>query len=219
METVWLLPGGVGAVVVVWTSLGMWLPNQHRFRRLLIALFSACLAGWLSWYLLHNWAIPLVALPVLPVLFGFWAALFVVDLGTLRLPNPLVAGAVLVPMLLLPVAALFAAEPSRALRVLLGGLISGLVYLCLHLIAPHGLGLGDVKFAPSIGLLMGWHSWSAVYWSIAMAFLLSASVALSVLVRRRHRTDRVFAFGPFMVTGAVIVLLASSGIMDPCCVG
>ena len=68
-----------------------------------------------------------------------------------------------------------------------------------------GLGLGDMKLAVVIGLLAGWLSWPAVFWSGVVPFLLTGLAAVVLLVSRRAGRHAMFAFGPFMLVGAVVV--------------
>lgn len=128
--------------------------------------------------------------------------LVVIDLREHRLPNritlPLVP-AMLVSLLLASWGA--QAWPSMG-RALLAGLVLTVVYLVLHLVYPAGLGLGDVKLAPSLGLLLGWLSWDAVLIGTFAAFALSALVGLALVLTRRATLKTAIAFGPFMLAGA-----------------
>lgn len=167
-----------------------------------VGLTTSAGAAGMSAIVVHIWAIPPVLSPVLVVTFGLWGALSVVDCATLRLPNALVAPAVLLPLICLTVVAMAQSNPATAARVVLAATASGAIYLCLHLVSPGGMGFGDVKFAPSIGAVMGWHSWDATLWAIAAAFLCAAAVALPLMAARRN--PHHLPFGPFMVAGAVI---------------
>lgn len=78
-----------------------------------------------------------------------WAmALSVVDIRQRRLPNTLTlpgAAAVLA----------VAAAAGRGLPALYGALGLAALYLLVHLVAPAGLGAGDVKLAVGLGALTG----------------------------------------------------------------
>jgi leader peptidase (prepilin peptidase) / N-methyltransferase len=103
-------------------------------------------------------------------------------------------------------------------------------YFVLALISPAGLGLGDVKFSGLLGAFLGWHGWSQVLIGTLAAFSINAVVALVVLaVTRRPRAretvprdgastareqvvaarTREVPFGPSMVAGAVVAVVAA----------
>lgn len=70
-----------------------------------------------------------------------------------------------------------------------------------------GLGLGDVKLALSIGLLLGWHSWELPLVALAAANVLAVPRAIIGIVRRRTgtSTDAHLSFGPYLVVATVIL--------------
>jgi leader peptidase (prepilin peptidase)/N-methyltransferase len=91
-------------------------------------------------------------------------------------------------------------------RAVLAAVVLVAAYFTLAFITPAGLGLGDVKFAAVIGLLLGWFGWSHVAVGTLLAFLLNGLVALIVLLRRRKIKGSEVPFGPSMVLGAVLAL-------------
>jgi leader peptidase (prepilin peptidase)/N-methyltransferase len=85
---------------------------------------------------------------------------------------------------------------------------SWLFFYVLHRLSRRSLGRGDVTLAGLLGLLLGWFGWSAVLVGLYAAFLLAGVAAgLLLLTRRATRRSRI-AFGPAMVAGALLVLLA-----------
>jgi leader peptidase (prepilin peptidase)/N-methyltransferase len=91
-------------------------------------------------------------------------------------------------------------------RALLAAAVLVAAYFTLAFIDPAGLGLGDVKFAAVIGLLLGWFGWSHVAVGTLLAFLINGLVALVVLLRRGKAEGSEVAFGPSMILGAVLAL-------------
>ena len=51
----------------------------------------------------------------------------------------------------------------------------------LHAVSKQGLGGGDVKLAPSLGLILGFFSWQAILSAILLAFLLNGLAAVIVV--------------------------------------
>ena len=95
------------------------------------------------------------------------------------------------------------------------GLISGLAGLGLGLalmLPAYGLGVmggGDVKLAGLVGLVLGWHGWTALVVGAAAAFVLGAGYALGLVLLRRATRATHIAFGPWMIVGAVLGISAA----------
>jgi leader peptidase (prepilin peptidase)/N-methyltransferase len=85
------------------------------------------------------------------------AVLVVIDLLSKRLPNALTLPAIPATAALLAIPALADDEAGALIRAICAGGVLLAVYLALHLISPAGLGLGDVKLAASMGMVLGWH--------------------------------------------------------------
>ncbi|EDY49225.1 hypothetical protein SSCG_02253 [Streptomyces clavuligerus] len=130
--------------------------------------------------------------------------LALIDLAVQRLPDVLTLPACAGTFLLLAGAAL-AGEPGSLGRATAAAAVLTLVFLLLAAVA--GLGLGDVKLAPAVGALLGWSSWTGLWWGAAAGFVLGAVCAVILLAAGRDRRSQV-AFGPFMVAGALAVSVA-----------
>ena len=142
-------------------------------------------------------------------LLGIGAWLTAIDVGTHRLPDRIVLPALAGALLLALVGALFARMGGRLLGALWGLLLLGGFYALLRALSRGGLGGGDVKLAGLVGLVLGWHGWTALVVGAAAAFVLGAGYALGlVLLRRATRTTRI-AFGPWMIVGAVLGISAA----------
>ncbi|WIN01012.1 prepilin peptidase [Actinoplanes oblitus] len=173
------------------------------------ALFPAgrCFAGALSALLAAGLlAARLGAVPQLPVLLlgvETGVLLAVIDLRTLRLPDPLVgtlAAGVGVPLALL--------APARIGPALLAAVLTGAGYLLIAVLPGHGLGFGDVKLAAVLALLVSLAAgWPAVLTGVLVAHLIGAGVAVVLLATRRRR---IFPFGPALLIGAFAALLTAA---------
>lgn len=92
---------------------------------------------------------------------------------------------------------------------LLTGLFSAFLFslllLTLHLITlGRGMGLGDVKLAIPLGLILGLER--GVYWIIT-SFILGGIVASILLILKRASLKTKIAFGPFLIVGFWIIIL------------
>jgi leader peptidase (prepilin peptidase) / N-methyltransferase len=130
--------------------------------------------------------------------------LTVIDLRTHRLPDRLVGPGVGGLLALLTVAAVVTGDGGALGRAVLAALASTFGYLLLGLARAGGLGLGDVKLAGLLGLWLGWFGWSAVLAGPVAAFLLGGVFAAVLLVTGRAGRQSDFAFGPWMLVGAVL---------------
>lgn len=129
-----------------------------------------------------------------------------VDLQVRRLPDRLTALLAALAAGLATLAAATGGGWEAWRRALLAGALLGLAYLVLALIAGGGgLGLGDVKLAPGLGLLTGLLGWSAVVTATFLAFL-SGSLHAAYLLARGHGRKATLPFGPHLVVGTVLAV-------------
>ena len=80
-------------------------------------------------------------------------------------------------------------------------------FALLHVINASGMGLGDVKLAGPLGMLLGWISWNSVLWGVFLGFLTAAAWSIVLLLSRRATRSSHIAFGPFMLLGLWLALI------------
>jgi leader peptidase (prepilin peptidase)/N-methyltransferase len=133
------------------------------------------------------------------------------DLAVQRLPDPLTGAAYAGTVVLLLAAAVggpWSALGPAFLRALLGGLALAGFYLLLMVISPSGMSLGDVKLAASLGTLLAWFSWRLLLAGGFAGLCLGALAAGALLASRRVNRKHLIPFGPFMIAGAVLAVIA-----------
>lgn len=130
------------------------------------------------------------------------------DLAVQRLPDPLTGAAYAGTAVLLLAAAAVGGPWPALVRALLGGLALAGFYLLLMVISPSGMSLGDVKLAASLGTLLAWFSWRLLLAGGFAGFLLGGVFAAALLVSRRADRKQPIPFGPFMIAGAVLAVVA-----------
>ncbi len=94
------------------------------------------------------------------------------------------------------------------LPALIGGLGAGLAFLALALLGAwlfktEAMGLGDVKLAALLGLLLGRDTVTAV----SIGVILAGAVALTLLLLRLRSMRDSIPYGPFLAAGALAALL------------
>ncbi|WP_194822161.1 A24 family peptidase [Micromonospora sp. S-DT3-3-22] len=147
------------------------------------------------------------ALPAFLLVAAVGVVLAVVDLASLRLPDPLVGAAALGGGTALTVAAVAAGTPGRLALALVGAALSFLLYVVLALLPRSRLGFGDVKLAAVLGLPLGWLGWPALWLGLLLPHLLNGVLVLALLAAGRVRRDTALPFGPALLTGAWLAAL------------
>jgi leader peptidase (prepilin peptidase)/N-methyltransferase len=133
-------------------------------------------------------------------------ALALIDLAVQRLPNVLTFPACGGTLLLLTAAAL-AGEPGSMGRAAAAAAVLTAVFLLMAFAGA--MGLGDVKLAPAIGALLGWSSWTVLFWGAAAGFVVGAVTEVVRMAVGRVRRTHV-SFGPYMVIGALAVSVTAA---------
>lgn len=185
-------------------------PPPRRALRWWPPLGLAVLTGYLAHHIgdLSAYA----ALPAYLLFAWLSVALVWIDLDVHRLPVGLVWPGALGLVVLLAVAT--AAEPSRRpLGAILAATGLFLAYGLLALLPGAGIGLGDVRLALLIGLVLGWLGPAHVVVGVVAAHLLAGIVAIALLLTRRASLRTGIAFGPALCGGAFVAIGASSRIM------
>lgn len=135
-------------------------------------------------------------------------ALAAIDISVQRLPDRLTLPAYPVLIALLAVAAVTGHDLAALWRALLGGLALAAGYLVLGLVRPGDLGGGDIKLAGLAGLVLGWLNWRAVLIGATAGFMLAGLAGLGLLAARRISMRSAISFGPFLLGGTLLVILA-----------
>ena len=140
------------------------------------------------------------SLPLI-ILFGFGMWLSIIDIQQHRLPNRIVAifSAVLC-------ATEISLDPDRFLKsIQIASLTIGF-YALLYVASRKQLGMGDVKYSFSIGLVVGWYVPEHWVLGVILAFVLAGLFSMVGIISGQLRVKSYLAFGPFMTLGALIVV-------------
>ncbi|MGX6602046.1 prepilin peptidase [Micromonosporaceae bacterium Da 78-11] len=165
------------------------------------ALFVAVAArfGW-SW-----------ELPAYLYLAAVAIALAAIDLDVMRLPDKIVLPSYAVAVVLLAPAVIADRSWAGAVRGLIAAALLYAFYFVLAVL-PRGMGGGDVKLAPLLGLYLGWLGWSSVAVGAFAGFLLGGLFgALLMGLKLATRRSRI-PFGPYMLAGAFLAVFAAAPI-------
>lgn len=178
----------------------------------------ALVASWLIWATglptgsgaeIASWWIALGAL------LWFAAAgiaLAAIDLEHRRLPDAIVLPSLVVVTVLLLASVALAGDWLLLGQTLGGGAALFAGYLLIAIVYPAGMGGGDVKLAPLVGVVLGWVGWSAVVVGAFAGFLLGALWGVGLMLLRRGGRKTALPFGPFMLLGAWIGIVGGGAV-------
>lgn len=156
---------------------------------------------------------PHPALPAYLYLAAVGIALALIDLETLRLPDVLTLPSYAVGAALLGVAAVAGHDAWPLVRALIGMATLYTAFLAVALAVPAGMGFGDVKLAGVLGLYTGFLGWGTLVVGVVAAFALGGVVGAVLLALGAGRKAKV-PFGPWMVLGALVAILAAAPVVS-----
>lgn len=148
------------------------------------------------------------------VLGAALVALVWIDLREQRLPREITYSAIAIGAPLLAVAAVVAGEPERIGMMAIGAAIALVLMLVIYLAARGGMGDGDVRLAPLLGLYLGWLNPGIVPVGLFFGFVLGALAGVVVLASRRGGRKTALPFGPFLAAGTVVAVFAGQPFVD-----
>ncbi|HLN77083.1 MAG TPA: A24 family peptidase [Nocardioidaceae bacterium] len=178
------------------------LPGLAWKTALASALTSALVGARLGWD---------PALLVWAYLVPVGVALALVDWRTRLLPTKVIAPSYAVVVALTLLAGAISGDWDSVIRAGLGWLIAGGTFFVLWFVYPRGLGYGDVRLSGLLGIALGYLGWGELLTGVYAGFLLGGvgGLLLSVL---RIVDRKAYPFGPFMLVGAVVGVLAGPGV-------
>lgn len=134
-----------------------------RYGPLPVAALTGLVCALLAWRL--GPGLDLLAFLVLAVA---GVTLAIVDVRTLRLPDPVLLVTLATGLTLLGMESLALGDFTAYRRALLGGLTLAGYHLCLAALSRGSLGMGDVKLAGVLGIHLTWLGWGC--WSPARSW-------------------------------------------------
>lgn len=137
------------------------------------------------------------------VLVSLWLA--AVDLKTMRIPNRIVLPATAAAVLLA-----FIGGFEVGLKSFFSALVAYLLFVVLNLLSRGQVGMGDAKLGALLGAGLGLFGWNALMLGVSLGFVFGGIAALLKLIAARGKNLRAsFAYGPYLVAGALAVIVVS----------
>ena len=167
---------------------------------------------FLSAYLKFGYSIELFSTVIL---FSFLVVIGLIDLKTQYIYDVTV-----VPLAILGLIFSYFTLGQSPLLSLVGFLTGGAIFLTIAYVSrlvykQEGIGMGDVKLAAAIGAFLGWRS---TVMMVIVSVVFGGVISLTLLLMKKKGRKDYIPFGPFLVLGTVIMILAGdklSGIFNP----
>lgn len=148
------------------------------------------------------------------VLMAGLVALTWIDLRTQRLPREISYTTAAVGAPVLVVAALVEGEPRRIWTMLLGAAIAFGMMMLIYLASRGGMGDGDVRLAPLLGLYLGWLNPGLALVGLFFGFILGSVTSAVLMLFRRVGRKTAVPFGPFLAAGTVCAIFWGQRYVD-----
>ena len=163
-----------------------------------LALGAAVMAGFVAWRIDH-----VELLPVWVLVAGVGSWLIFIDWRTRLLPYVVVAPTYLATLVLVGLGALLLRDVHVFVDALVANIVVYVIFRVLHWIARGAFGFGDVRLSGVLAAALGALGGNEVMVGMYAGFLLGAVFGLG-LSRLKIVDPKAYAFGPYMVVGAVI---------------
>ena len=114
----------------------------------------------------------------------------------------------------LVVAAFVNDEPERIWQAALGAGIALAIMGLIYVASRGGMGDGDVRLAPLLGMHLGYLNPGIVPIGLFLGFLLGAVVGVAAMTLGSAGRKTALPFGPFLAAGTVLAVFVGQDIVD-----
>lgn len=154
------------------------------------------------------------AIPAYCILMAVLVAQTWIDLRTKRLPREITYTGIVLGAIALAVAAVVIDEPERIWMMALGAVIALATMWLIYAVSRGGMGDGDVRLAPLLGMYLGWLNPGIVLPGLFFGFIAGALVGVAMMAVDRAGRRTAVPFGPFLAVGAVVAIFVGQHFVD-----
>lgn len=183
-------PIGIDPIVIELTNTGLYVLMAIRFEDMRAAIPAYCIL--MSVLLAQTW----------------------IDLKTKRLPREITYTGVVLGAIALTIAAVVLDEPERIWMMALGAAIALAAMWLIYAASRGGMGDGDVRLAPLLGLYLGWLNPGIVLPGLFFGFIAGAVVGVVMMAFDRAGRRTAVPFGPFLALGTVVAIFVGQHFVD-----
>jgi leader peptidase (prepilin peptidase)/N-methyltransferase len=154
------------------------------------------------------------AIPAYCVLMSVLVAQTWIDLKIQRLPREITYTGMILGAVTLTVAAIVIDEPERIWMMALGAVIALAAMWLIYTLSKGGMGDGDVRLAPLLGMYLGWLNPGIVLPGLFFGFVAGAVVGVTMMVFDRAGRRTAVPFGPFLALGTIVAIFVGQHFVD-----
>ena len=153
-------------------------------------------------------------LPAYCILGAVLVAQTWIDLHTQRLPREITYTGIVLGAISLTIAAIVIDEPERIWMMVLGALIALAAMWLIFWASKGGMGEGDVRLAPLLGMYLGWLNPGIVLPGLFFGFIAGAVVGVAMMAGNKAGRRTAVPFGPFLALGTVVAIFYGQHFVD-----
>lgn len=163
--------------------------------------------------LIFNFKLPFLITFYYFLIASFLIVISVYDLKYYLIPDEIIYPAIIIVLLFNLTLHHYTILLSKTFWILMLLSLSGAGFFFLIVLISKGkwMGLGDVKLAVFMGLLLGWPS---ILLALFLSFIIGGFVGLILILFGRKTLKSEIPFGPFLCLGTLITLLYGSQILS-----
>lgn len=176
---------------------------------LVLELSTSFLFAVTAWHFGLSWRTPAYCVLMVGLVGLTW-----IDLRTQRLPREITYATAAVGAPLLCVAALVEHDARRIWTAALGAGIALALMYAIYIASRGGMGEGDVRLAPLLGLYLGFLNPGLAPIGLFFGFVLGAIVGVGMMVAKRAGRRTPVPFGPFLALGTVLAIFFGQSYVD-----
>jgi leader peptidase (prepilin peptidase)/N-methyltransferase len=154
------------------------------------------------------------ALPAFCVLGAALVALVWIDLHEFRLPREITYTAFALSTIVLAIAAYVEDDFELFRNALFGAVIAVALMGLVYVASRGGMGDGDVRLAPLLGLHLGYLSPGIVPIGLFFGFVLGAVIGVAMMAVGKAGRKTALPFGPFLAGGTVVAVFVGQWFVD-----
>ncbi len=154
------------------------------------------------------------AIPAYCILMAVLVAQTWIDLQTQRLPREITYTGIVLGAVALTIAAIVIDEPERIWMMALGALIALVAMWLIYALSRGGMGDGDVRLAPLLGMYLGWLNPGIVLPGLFFGFIAGAVVGVAMMAADRAGRRTAVPFGPFLALGTIVAIFVGQHFVD-----
>ncbi len=136
-------------------------------------------------------------LKLLPAIF-FGTILILISFIDIK--HKIIPNKIIIPSILIGLVLQILFFPDKTMQWVIFSVGAGLFFLIISLIYPEGMGMGDVKLATFLGILLG----KKVVVAIAMGFIIGGLFSIFLLIFKIKKIKDEIPFAPFLAIGAIL---------------